>query len=271
MRRAHRGGSVIATSLGSAVVRRAAARAAEAERDAPLVSDPLAALLISPPEITKAVETSAEINSRVPALAAAQRQAGDYEAARARYFDGFLAEAVDAGIRQVVIVAAGLDSRAFRLSWPAGTRVFELDRPEILIYKAVTLGNQGHQPRVRWRPVGVERDGDWPRMLFDAGFNHNDPTAWLAEGLLPLPAAAQDALISDIDGLSAAGSRFALDEAFGVTPGYNHPADWLTSRGWWTTTVDVKDYLAEQSRPAHDGDDKLFRLRATFVTAEKVA
>ncbi|MCT7658984.1 SAM-dependent methyltransferase [Mycobacterium sp. CPCC 205710] len=262
---------VIATSLGSAVVRRAAARATESERHDPLSSDPMAALLISPPEITKAVETSAEINSRVPALAAAHRQAIDYEAARTRYFDAYFAEAAEAGIRQVVIVAAGLDSRAFRLAWPDGTTVFELDRPEILNYKAVMLGNQDIRPRVHWRPVGVERDGDWPRMLFGAGFNHNEPTAWLAEGLLPLPAAAQDALITDIDGLSAAGSRFALDEAFGYVSGYHHPADWLTSRGWWTTTFDVSDYLEQLSRLAADHDDPLFSLRATFVTAEKVA
>jgi methyltransferase (TIGR00027 family) len=271
VRRAQRSGSVIATSLGSAVVRRAAARAAETERRDRVSSDPLAALLISPPEITKAVETTAELNSRVPALAAAHRQAVDYEAARARYFDAYFAEVAEAGIRQVAMVAAGLDSRAFRLAWPDSTTVFELDRPEILAYKAVTLGSQAVSPRVNWRPVGVERDGAWPRKLFDAGFNHNEPTAWLAEGLLPLPAAAQDMLISDIDGLSAAGSRFALDEAIGYVSGYHHPADWLTSRGWWTTTLDVSDYLAQLSRLPGDGDDALFSLRATFVTAEKVA
>jgi methyltransferase (TIGR00027 family) len=271
VRRAGRSASGIATSLGSAVVRRAAARAAESQRRDPLISDPLAALLISPPEIANAVERTAAINGQVPELAAAHRRAIDYEVARSRYFDAYFADVTAAGIRQVVVVAAGLDSRAFRLQWPDGTTVFELDRPEILIYKAATLDNNGEHPRVDWRPVSVESDKDWPRTLWDAGFNHNEPTAWLAEGLLPLPAAAQDALITEIDALSAAGSRFALDEAIGHVAGYSHPADWLTSRGWWTDTLAVKDYLAQLSRPVSDGDGELFPLRATFVTAEKVA
>jgi methyltransferase (TIGR00027 family) len=269
VRRARRNDLVVATSLGSAVVRRAAARAAETERHDPLMSDPLAALLISPPEIARAVQRTAEINSQVPALAAAHQQAIDYEAARTRFFDDYFAGVAADDIRQVVVLAAGLDSRAFRLAWPDGVTVYEIDRPEILIYKSVTMSKNAVAPRVDWRPVGIESDRDWPRALWDAGFNHNEPTAWLAEGLFPLPADAQDSLVAGIDGLSAAGSRFALDEAFGFVAGYNHPADWLTSRGWWTSTVDVKDYLMQASRPVADGE--LFDLQATLVAAEKVA
>lgn len=142
----------------------------------------------------------------------------NYQAVRTHFFDAYFADAVAAGIRQVVILAAGLDSRAYRLAWPEGSVVYEIDLPKVLEYKAETLARHGATPTTTRRAVPVDLRHDWPKALRDAGFDAGLPTAWLAEGLLPfLPGQAQEAMFSSIDELSAAGSRVAV-EAFGVDP-----------------------------------------------------
>jgi methyltransferase (TIGR00027 family) len=261
----------LAERIGAPAVLAAAARASESARPDALISDPLAAALVSAPELARLADATAELNGQVPALAAAHRQLTDYLAARTHRFDAFCADAAAAGIRQIVILASRLDTRAFRLSWPDDTIVFEIDRPNTLLYKAAALAGQAARPRARWRPVGVEPVATWPRALWNARFNHNEPTAWLVEGLIPMPAAEQDALITEIDMLSAAGSLLILDDSVGPHSGYNDPADWLTSRGWGVETVWARDYLAELNRPVVNTGDELFELSATFVTAEKIA
>jgi len=121
--------------------------------------------------------------------------ARDYQAVRTHYFDGYFDAAVRTGIRHVVILAAGLDSRAYRLNWPAGTTVFEIDQPKVLSYKTSTLDAHGAAPKARRVPVAADLRDDWPAALIAAGFDATQPTAWLAEGLLPyLPGDAQDRL-----------------------------------------------------------------------------
>src|ERR1700724_3155343 len=56
----------------------------------------------------------------------------DYQAVRTHFFDEYVTAAAEASIRQHVILAAGLDSRAYRLNWPAGTVVYEIDLPAVL-------------------------------------------------------------------------------------------------------------------------------------------
>jgi methyltransferase (TIGR00027 family) len=136
----------------------------------------------------------------------------DYMAARTAFFDEFFAGATDAGIRQVVILAAGLDSRAWRLSWPVGVTVYELDQPKVLEFKSSTLREHGAQPQARNVGVAVDLRQNWPQALRGAGFDPSSPSAWSAEGLLPfLPASAQDLLFERIDELSAVGSRVAVE------------------------------------------------------------
>jgi methyltransferase (TIGR00027 family) len=114
-----------------------------------------------------------------------------------------------------VILAAGLDSRAYRLGWPADTIVYEIDMPAVLEYGTATLDAHGAQPTTR-REVPVDLRHDWPNTLRDSGFDPNQPTAWPAEGLLPfLPGPAQEAMFAAIDGLSVPGSPIAV-EVFGV-------------------------------------------------------
>src|SRR4029077_3791630 len=97
--------------------------------------------------------------------------ARDYQAVRTYYFDGYFKAAVRTGIRQVVILAAGLDSRAYRLDWPAGTTVFEIDQPKVLDSKTSTLEAHGAVARARRVPVAVDLRDDWPAALIAAGFD----------------------------------------------------------------------------------------------------
>ncbi|HET6733392.1 class I SAM-dependent methyltransferase [Mycobacterium sp.] len=132
---------------------------------------------------------------------------------RTRFFDDFLLTAVTAGIRQAVILAAGLDARAYRLPWPQGTVVFEVDKPEVVEFKTTTLHSLSAEPTAVRRAVGVDLRDDWPAALREKGFDTTQPTAWIAEGLLVyLPPEAQDRLFDHITKLSAPGSRLATED-----------------------------------------------------------
>ena len=128
-----------------------------------------------------------------------------------RFFDEFFMSATGRGIRQAVIVAAGLDSRPFRLDWPSGTTVFEIDQPKVLEFKARVLAERGVEPLAQRSEVATDLREDWSIPLREAGFDAERPTAWSVEGLLPyLTGTAQDALFSRISQLSAPGSRLAV-------------------------------------------------------------
>ncbi|HYQ35822.1 MAG TPA: SAM-dependent methyltransferase, partial [Mycobacterium sp.] len=137
-----------------------------------------------------------------------------YQAVRTHFFDTYFKDAVAACIRQVVILASGLDSRAYRLDWPAGTTVYEIDQPQVLEYKSTTLAENGVTASAERRAVAIDLRQDWPAALRAAGFDPAARTAWLAEGLLMyLPAEAQDRLFTLIGELSPAGSRVSAETA----------------------------------------------------------
>ena len=209
----------IATSVGSTAVMVAAARAVETERSDALISDPYARLLVdgagagswSSMLDDSTAEKLAEIDPEIAGIFTHMR---NYQAVRTHFFDQFFTEASAAGIRQVVILASGLDSRAYRLQWPAGTRIFEIDQPKVLEYKAHKLAEHGVVPAAERFEVAVDLRVDWPAALKAAGFDPAQPTAWLAEGLLMyLPADAQDRLFENIGALSAPGSRLSAETA----------------------------------------------------------
>jgi methyltransferase (TIGR00027 family) len=128
-----------------------------------------------------------------------------------RFFDDFFADAGAAGIRQAVIVAAGLDSRAYRLDWPDGTTVFEVDLPKVLEFKGRVMAEHGATPKARRSEVAADLRTDWPTQLKAAGFDPHEPSAWSVEGILPyLTDEAQRRLFTLITGLSAASSRVAV-------------------------------------------------------------
>ena len=207
----------IATSVGATAVMVAAARAAETDRDNPLIRDPYAKVLVAGAgtgvwDFMLNGDFVAKVGEADPEVAAIVEHMGSYQAVRTHFFDDFFSAAAAAGIRQIVILASGLDSRAYRLQWPAGTTVYELDQPKVLEYKAATLAEHGVRPSALLHEVPVDLRHDWPAALTAAGFDASLPTAWLAEGLLMyLPAEAQDRLFAQVTELSAPGSRVAVE------------------------------------------------------------
>ena len=140
------------------------------------------------------------------------RRAAEGMAVRTRHFDKLFTDAAAAGVRQAVILAAGLDARAYRLPWLDGTSVYEVDQPEVIDFKSRTLADLGAKPSTDRRTVAIDLRYDWPKALRDNGFDSTQPTAWSAEGLLIyLPPEAQDLLFDRINELSAPGSRIATE------------------------------------------------------------
>jgi methyltransferase (TIGR00027 family) len=204
----------LASSVGATATMVAAARAAASRRPDPVINDPFAEPLVRAVGLDLFTKVAggeldfADVDDGVgfPRIV-------DTFAARARFFDDYFAESGAAGLRQVVIVASGLDSRAYRLSWPAGTTLYEVDQPEVIEFKTITLAELGAVPGVEHRPVGIDLREDWPAALQNAGFDPAQLTVWLAEGLLIgfLPPEAEVRLLDQVDALSAAGSKFAAD------------------------------------------------------------
>lgn len=297
----------ITTSVGITAVMVAAARASETNRPDPLISDPYAEILVSGAATGvweymldgTIADKLKEIDDEAAAMFEHMRS---YQAVRTHFFDAFFADASAAGIRQVVILASGLDSRAYRIHWPQGTVVYEIDQPKVLEYKAATLGAHGAQPSAERHAVAMDLRFDWPAALRDAGFDPSQPTAWLAEGLLMyLPADAQDRLFEQITKLSAAGSRVSVEtvgshaserrdemrerfqrvsDHLGIPHTvdvreltYDDPdradvADWLNSHGWRAAAEPSQDVQRRLGRHValQTADDDAF---ATFVTAER--
>jgi methyltransferase (TIGR00027 family) len=210
----------IKTSVGSTAVMVAAARAVETERPDALIRDPYAKLLVEGANAGVLWEAmlDPDVTAKIEALdedsAAHLHHMRGYQAVRTHFFDTYFADAVAAGIRQIVILASGLDSRAYRLDWPAGTTVYEIDQPQVLDYKSSTLVENGVTPTADRREVAIDLRQDWPAALRAAGFDPTQRTAWLAEGLLMyLPAEAQDRLFTLVGELSPAGSRVSAETA----------------------------------------------------------
>jgi methyltransferase (TIGR00027 family) len=212
----------ITESVGATALGVASSRAAETRSENPLISDPFAQVFLDAVgdgvwNWHSTAQLPAELLEAEPDLPLQMQSMVDYMASRTAFFDQFFLAATRAGIRQVVILAAGLDSRSWRLPWPEGTTVYELDQPRVLDFKASTLAEHGAEPACNRVAVSVDLRHDWPTALREAGFDPGAPSAWSAEGLMPyLPATAQELLFDRIQGLTAAGSRVAV-EALGPT------------------------------------------------------
>jgi methyltransferase (TIGR00027 family) len=203
----------LASSVGATATAVAASRAVASKGPDPLINDPFAEGLVRAVGLdvyTRIVNDEFTFTEDDPMFS--QQRMAEGMAVRTRYFDDFLTAAADAGLRQAVILASGLDTRAYRLPWPAGTVVFEVDQPQVIDFKTRTLADLGATPRCARRAVGIDLREDWPTALRGSGFDISQPTAWIAEGLLVyLPPDAQDRLFDNITDLSAAGSRLATE------------------------------------------------------------
>jgi methyltransferase (TIGR00027 family) len=203
----------LASSVGATATMVAAARALATKEPNPLIQDPYAEPLVRAVGIdffTKLVD--GELTTGDADDGGAAKLMTTVMAVRTRFFDDFFTGATDSGVRQAVILASGLDSRAYRLPWPDGTTVYELDQPQVIEAKSATMADIGASPTCERRVVAVDLREDWPEALRRSGFDANQPTAWSAEGLLVyLPPEAQDRLFDEITKLSAPGSRLATE------------------------------------------------------------
>jgi methyltransferase (TIGR00027 family) len=213
----------LASSVGATATMVAAARAMATTADDALINDPFAEPLVRAVGVdffTRLVtgELRPEDLDSDSESVGMQRMT-DSMAVRTKFFDEFFLSATEGGIRQAVILASGLDSRAYRLTWPAGTTVYEIDQPDVIEFKTSTLAELGAEPTAKRRTVAMDLRYDWPSALIEEGFDPNQPTAWSAEGLLGyLPPDAQDRLLDTVTELSAPGSRVAVESVPNIDP-----------------------------------------------------
>jgi methyltransferase (TIGR00027 family) len=202
-----------ASSVGATATMVAASRALASQGPDALLDDPFADPLVRAVGLApfiRLIDGEVAPDEDDPALNGRTR--AEQMTVRTRFFDNFFINATEAGIRQAVILASGLDTRAYRLPWPAGTVVYEIDQPQVIEFKTNTLANLGANPTAERRTVSIDLRDDWPTALRQHGFDVNQPTAWSAEGLLPyLPPEAQDRLFDNITALSAPGSQLATE------------------------------------------------------------
>jgi methyltransferase (TIGR00027 family) len=213
----------LATSVGATATMVAAARAIANSDET--IDDPFAEPLVRAVGVDFLTRwatgdlTAADVDDEGTAWGLSQMPAA--MAARTRYFDKFFADAEKDGIRQALILASGLDARAYRLDWAAGTTVFEIDQPEVIAFKSTTLAGLGAEPKAELRTVAIDLREDWATALKAAGFDPAERSAWIAEGLFGyLPPEAQDRLLDAITELSAPGSRLG-SEAVPNTADFN--------------------------------------------------
>lgn len=201
----------LASSVGATATMVATQRALASREE--LIDDPFAEPLVRAVGVdffTQVMDGEIDLGEVDPELTV--RRAAEGMAVRTRFFDRLFTDAAAAGVRQAVILASGLDARAYRLPWPSGTVVYEIDQPDVIEFKTRTLTQLGAEPTADRRAVGMDLRGDWPNALANTGFDRTQPTAWIAEGLLIyLPADAQDRLFDNITELSVPGSRLATE------------------------------------------------------------
>jgi methyltransferase (TIGR00027 family) len=208
----------LASSVGATATMVAAARALASLEPDPIINDPFAAPLVRAVGLDFFVRL---VDGDVQFPAASETHDGgkrdlqleiDSIAVRTRFFDEFFLGATRDGVCQSVILAAGLDARPYRLPWPSGSVVYEVDQPKVIKFKSAAISALGAVPTADRRTVSIDLREDWPAALRGSGFDDTKPTAWSAEGLLMyLPPEAQDRLFDNITALSAPGSRLATE------------------------------------------------------------
>jgi len=289
----------LASSVGSTATMVAAQRALSSREG--LIDDPFAEPLVRAVGLDffiRALDGEIELEDVDPEFN--MRRAAEGMAVRTRWFDKLFTDAAAAGVRQAVILAAGLDARAYRLPWPDGTTVYELDQPAVIEFKTETLAGLSAKPKADRRAVAIDLRYDWPKALLDNGFDATQPTAWIAEGLLIyLPPEAQDLLFDRINELSAPGSRVATEHIPDVTMfsdersqriterlkkyGHDiemsdlifhgersHVIEYLTAHGWDVTSQTMRDAYAANGFMFPENETIGFFSNLSYVSAVKL-
>ncbi|WP_199253881.1 class I SAM-dependent methyltransferase [Mycolicibacterium mengxianglii] len=299
----------LASSVGATATMVAAARAMATKAPNPVIDDPFAEPLVRAVGVdffTKLASgelTPEDLDESAAASSVdgAMRFA-DGMAARTRFFDDFFLNAARDGIKQAVILAAGLDARAYRLTWPAGTVVFEVDQPEVIAFKSKAMSDLGAEPTADRRTVAIDLRDDWPTALREAGLDTTEPIAWIAEGLFGyLPPEAQDRLLDLITEISPPGSRLAAEgvpnigaddqqearqrmqqlterwQEHGFDLDFseltflgdrNDVSTYLQERGWQTSALTTNELLSRVGLATIEGDPVGF-AQVLYITATK--
>jgi methyltransferase (TIGR00027 family) len=292
MPRAHDDNWDLASSVGATATMVAAGRAMATKDPRGLINDPFAEPLVRAVGVdffTKMMDGELDLDAIENATPVRMQAMIDGMAVRTKYFDDYFINATDGGVRQAVILASGLDSRAYRLPWPPGTVVYEIDQPRVIEFKTTTLAGIGAEPSATRRTIPIDLRAEWPAALQAAGLDTTAPTAWLAEGLLIyLPPEAQDRLFDNITALSAPGSTIATEFVPGIidfdadrvremsssfrdhgididmaslvyTGERNHVVDYLRSKGWDVEGVTRTELFKRHDLdlPAPENDDPL--------------
>jgi methyltransferase (TIGR00027 family) len=289
----------LASSVGATATGVAASRALASLGPNPLIEDVFAEPLVRAVGVEYFTKMAhGQIEPDEDGVKLDPQHLADGMAIRTKYFDDFFTSATDAGTRQAVILASGLDARPYRLRWPSGTTVFEVDQPQVIEFKERTLADLGVTPAATLHSIGIDLRRNWTRELLLAGFDTKVPTAWIAEGLLGyLPPEAQDRLFDEITRLSGPGSRIATDwqqDMLAVTNervraisasqrakgldladpaelAYlgerNSVVEYLQLRGWRTSTVTVEDEFVANGLTFHPDEAMTGLFNAYYTSA----
>ena len=247
------------TALGVARI-----RAGESRRPDRLFEDPYAAAFVA-----AAPDAYTDDGTRSEAARAVGARIALHVVVRTKFYDDYLLAAAADGIRQVVLLAAGLDTRAFRLSWPDRTAIFEVDLPDMLAFKEDVLAGSADGPSARRCVVPADLTADWPTAIKDAGFDPGQPTAWLVEGLLVyLTHDDASRLLETVTGLSVPGSRLSCEQGRSAMQlaaqsaesgaseattlwqgGIEDVPSWLNEHDWQVETFQLATLAAHYGRP----------------------
>jgi methyltransferase (TIGR00027 family) len=293
----------LASSVGATATMVAAARAVASAGTNPIINDPFAAPLVRAVGLDffrRLVDGEIAPSEAYEGSGKDMALETDSIAVRTRFFDDFFLNAARDGVRQSVILAAGLDARAYRLAWPPGTVVYEVDQPKVVEFKSTAMSNLGAVPAADRRTVSIDLREDWPAALRSNGFNVTQPTSWSAEGLLMyLPPEAQDRLFDHITELSASGSKLATEYNPDASATMTQRAqefndrwaklgcdinlsglffdgersnvvDYLTERGWEVTARKRRDLFGDYGLEFPDDSEMVQFRNIVAVTATRV-
>jgi methyltransferase (TIGR00027 family) len=289
----------VASSVGATATMVAAARAMASREPDPLIDDPFAAPLVRAVGVDFFTRLAdGEINLSDVDKGGTAALMTTVMAVRTKFFDDFFLGAAADGVRQAVILASGLDSRPYRLPWPDGTVVYEIDQPKVIEFKTEAMTAIGATPTADRHAVAIDLREDWPAALRHSGVDDSQPTVWSAEGLLVyLPPEAQDRLFDNITALSAPGSQFATEyhpdagasigeraaamrsewqqHGFDVNLAdlfyqgeRNHVVDYLAEHGWQVSARLRPDLFAEYGKQFPDTEE-LSPLRNSLAVIAK--
>lgn len=285
---------MVVSGVGVTAVAVAAARALESDRDDALVHDPWAALLVDASGVTVPFPKRwpADVD-QVPAVDQSMLLGAAYIGLRTRFIDD---ELTGARARQIVILGSGLDTRSWRLAWPTGARVFELDSAEVVEFLGTTMDTVGASPSCIRIPLAADVTAPWASRIVASGFSPAEPTHWVLEGLLPyLSAHDQRGVLDDIITLSAPGSQAVIERAPALTDTPEtrerlrtfagstgipfddllartdppDPAEVLGTAGWTSRSVSIEDLETRYQRPltVERGEPAPESQRGGFITA----